>query len=76
MTLLGIFWAGRLHLFPMNLTALRAAKLDVLLVNGFGLDLLNSEVVDGTAGTLWALPLNLIAFFLIHPCLLVQPGII
>ena len=76
MTLLGIFWAGCLYLFPMDLTALRAAELDVLFVNGFGLDLLNSEVVDGTAGALWTLALNLIAFFLIHHCLLVLLGII
>ena len=75
MTLLGIFWAGCLYLFPMDLTALRAAELDVLFVNGFGLDLLNSEVVDGTAGALWTLALNLIAFFLIHHCLPVLLGI-
>ena len=75
MTLLGIFWAGCLYLFPMDLTALRAAELDVLFVNGFGVDLLNSEVVDGTAGALGTLPLNLIAFFLIHHCLLVLLGI-
>ena len=76
MTLLGIFWAGCLHLLPMDLPALRAAELDVLLVNGFGLDLLKSQVVDGTAGALWTLPFNLIAFFLIHHRLLVLLGII
>lgn len=76
MTLLGIFWAGCLHLFPMDLTALRAAELNVVFANGFGLDLLKSEVVDGTAGALWTLPLNLIAFFLIHHRLLVLPSII
>ena len=60
----------------MDLTALRAAELDVLFVNGLGLDLLKSEVVDGTAGALRTLPLNLIAFSLIHHCLLVLLGII
>jgi hypothetical protein len=76
MTLFGIFWAGSLYLLPMDLTALRAAKFNVLLVNGFGLDFFKRKVVDGTAGALWTLPLNLIAFFLIHHCLLVQRGII
>jgi hypothetical protein len=76
MTLLRIFWAGCLHLLPMDLTALRAAELQVLFVNGFGLDLLDSEVVDGTAGALWTFPFNLIAFFLSHHCLLVLLGII
>jgi len=76
MTLLCIFRAGCLYLLSMDLTAFRAAELYVVFVNGFGLDLLKSEVVDGTAGALWTLPLNLIAFFLIHHCLLVLPGII
>ena len=74
MTLLCKFRAGALHLLPMNLTTFRAAKFDVLFVNGFGLDLLKSEVVDGTAGALGTSPFNLIAFFFIHLCLLVLLG--
>ena len=74
MTLLCKFGTGGLHLLPMDLTTLRAAEFDILLVDGLGLDLLKSEVVDGTAGALGTSPFNLIAFFFIHLCLLVLLG--
>ena len=74
MTLLCIFRAGCLYLLSMDLTAFRAAELYVVFVNGFGLDLLKSEVVDGTASALGTSPFYLIAFFLLHLCLLVLLG--
>jgi hypothetical protein len=42
MALLGIFWAGCLYLLPMDLATLGTTELNVLLVNGLGLDLLDS----------------------------------
>ena len=57
----------------MDVTALGTGELHVLPVDGFGLNLLNSQVRDGTASALRAPPFYLIAFLLSHDNLLLFP---
>ena len=59
----------------MDLTTLGTGKLDVLLVDGFGLALLSCQVVDGTASALRATAFYLIAFLLSHDNFLLFPSL-